>query len=75
MSRSRKKSPCVTYCGRTNKKSKRFCNRKFRRMSKVRLLGDREPLHNLNEAMGTYSFDTDGLARWHNNLETKYLRK
>ena len=75
MSRSRKHSPCITWCGRTNKISKRFCNRKFRRASKVRMLCDREPLHNLNEAMTTYSFNTDGLAMWHNNLDKKFLRK
>ena len=75
MSRSRKHSPCITWCGRTNKKSKRFCKRKFRRKSKIRMLGEREPLYSLNEAMTTYSFNTDGLAIWHNNLDKKFLRK
>ncbi len=47
----------------------------FRHGSKIRMKCNREPFYTLNEVMSTWSFDTDGLAKWHNDLDKKFLRK
>lgn len=75
MSRSRKKSPCVPWCGTTNKKSKRICNRLFRRISKRNVLLYKEPLYRLREIIDVWDFATDGLAVWYNDLDKKWMRK
>ena len=75
MSRSYKKSPCLTWCGNTNKLSKRTCNRMFRRLAKIRLAKGRDLPIKSKEVMDVYDFNTDGLAMWRNNLEKKFLRK
>jgi hypothetical protein len=60
---------------RYKQKVKEKCNRKFRKESKRRVALDEEPLYDLNEACNVYDFDRDGLARYINNLDDKYLRK
>lgn len=75
MSRSRKKSPCVPWCGTTNKESKRVCNRLFRRIARMKIKLDEEPPHRVREIMNVWDFATDGLAVWYNNLDKKWMRK
>lgn len=75
MSRSYKKHPCITWTCKSNKKDKRLANRLFRRLSKILLKMGKEPLHILKECSNPWSFAGDGLARWNNNLNKKFLRK
>jgi hypothetical protein len=75
MSRSYKKHPAARIAGKSDKKDKRLANRLFRRLSKILLKIGKEPLHLLKECSNTWSFSSDGLARWNNNLNKKFLRK
>lgn len=75
MSRSKKKSPCIKPCGGSNSKGKKYCNRIFRRKSKEKILQNKEPLYDLNEAINEWDLGCDGLARYIKNLDNKYLRK
>ena len=75
MSRSRKKHPCITWCGNTNKLSKRTCNRIFRKLSKRGIIDERYMPFDLNQAMNVYNFNSDGLAVWHTDLDKKFMRK
>jgi hypothetical protein len=75
MSRSYKKSLAVKIAGKSDKKDKRLANRLFRRLSKILLKMGKEPLHILKECSNTWSFSSDGLAHWNNNLNKKFLRK
>ena len=75
MSRSRKHSPCLCWCGRTNKLSKRYANKMFRRLSKRMVEQGMRPPFRVREVYGVHYFNRDGLARWRNNIEEKFLRK
>lgn len=66
MSRSTRKHPCCKICGNSNKKSKNFANRRFRRIEKrliYRSQYDRLP-ELLREVSNVYNFASDGLAYW-----------
>lgn len=75
MSRSRKKTPAITWCGNTNKKSKRTCNRIFRKLAKARIRQSQDPPLKLSEVMDTWDFNTDGLAHYRRELDPRYMRK
>lgn len=75
MSRSYKKHPAAKIAGKSDKKDKRLANRVFRRLSKLLLKIGKEPLHRVRECYNTWSFSSDGLACWNNNLNKKFLRK
>jgi hypothetical protein len=75
MSRSRRHTPAICWCGKTNKRSKQTCNRIFRHRSIQNIRNGLEPLHNRNEALNIWEFDKDGKAVYNKDLEQKYLRK
>lgn len=75
MSRSYKKHPAAKISGKSDKKDKRLANRLFRRFSKILLKIGKEPLYRLKECSNTWCFNSDGLARWNNKLNKKFLRK
>lgn len=75
MGKSYKKHPCIKWTGNSNKQDKRRANRKFRRLSKYLIKKGKEPKHLLKEVSNPWSFAGDGLARWINNLNVKFLRK
>ena len=62
MSRSRKRTPACCWVGQSQKKGKRFCNRKFRRTER-RFIGTGEyqriPLRTI-EVMNPYNLGGDG---------------
>ncbi len=74
MSRSRKRIPIFTYIGHSNKISKRFCNRKFRKITKDRLLKSKDLPNKLNEVMTEWEFNGDG-KRYIKNAPKEYLGK
>ena len=66
MSRNFKKNPFTAYVHySSNKKDKVKANRLFRRISKLKIKLDKEPLHSLRECSDTYLFESDGLAFYH----------
>lgn len=75
MSRSRKHSPCLCWCGRTNKLSKKYANKMFRRLSKRMVEQGMRPPFRVREVSNVWCFNRDGLAVWKNNIEEKFLRK
>lgn len=75
MSRSYKHSPCLHWLGNTNKLSKKTCNKRFRRISKLKLFKDLLLPIKLREVMNIYEFNRDGRAVWIKNINIKYLRK
>lgn len=75
MSRSRKHSPCLCWCGRTNKLSKRRANRLFRRIASIAVRQGKIPPSRLREVFNVWSFNRDGLAVWVRNIDIKYMRK
>ena len=75
MSRSRKHTPAITWCGRTNKRSKQICNRIFRHRSRQNIRNGLEPLHKKQEALNNYKFNEDGTAVYIKDLEKKWMRK
>ena len=67
MSRSRKEVAGSTWCCcKSQKKGKRFCNRKFRRKEhQLMAMGEFEKLpYNLNEAMEEWDLGGDGKHAW-----------
>lgn len=58
------KSGFWPWCNGSNKKDKRFANRRFRRRSKQ---NQEDPPTKLNEVSDTWSFNTDGLAEYHDD--------
>ena len=75
MSRSRKHSPCICWCGRTNKISKRYANRRFRKLARSCVRRGLRPPHRSREVSNVYDFDRDGLAAWRNDIDKRFLRK
>ena len=75
MSRSRKHSPCLCWCGRTNKLSKKYANRLFRRLTHSLMRRGMRPPCRMREVSNVWCFNRDGLAVWKNNIDKKYLRK
>lgn len=79
MSRSYKKTPISTICGcKSQKKGKVCCNKYFRRISKIKLLQDKDPLFYKNEALNQWELGGDGKIYWTNldkNKLIKMLRK
>lgn len=74
MSRSFKKHPFTTIaCYFSNKKDKVKANRLFRRISKLKLKQDKEPLHSIKEISDTWNFDSDGLAYYCPKEDYNYL--
>lgn len=66
MSRSHKKHPFITWAvSKSNKKDKIVANRLFRRISKIKMSNDEEPLHSLKECSNVWNFNSDGLAYYH----------
>lgn len=68
MSRSRKKTPVTTYSGRSQKRSKRLCNRIFRRLEHQRIGTDYHIPHT-SEKLWMYGVckemaNSDGLLTW-----------
>lgn len=74
MSRSHKRIPIFKYIGNSNKISKRLCNRKFRKRSKVSLLKDQSPPQKLDEVMTEWEFLGDG-RKYIQDVPEKFLRK
>lgn len=75
MSRSRKKTPILTIaCCKSQKKGKIRCNRHFRRVSKIKLSMDKDPLFNKNSSLNQWMLGGDGKMYW-TKLDKKYLRK
>ncbi len=75
MSRSRKYHTFIKICGSdSNKKDKTIANRKFRKINKLRIKVDKEPLHNLKEISNTYCFNSDGLAFYISKKEYEQYR-
>lgn len=74
MSRSRKKTPIFTYIGESNKISKRFCNRKFRTITRRNLKKGVNPPVKQDEVMTEWEFNGDG-KRYLKNAPKEYLRK
>ena len=75
MSRSRKHSPCICWCGRTNKMSKRFANRRFRRLAHSCVRRGLMPPNRTREICDVWNFDRNGLVEWHNDIDKRFLRK
>lgn len=64
MSRSRNKTLVTTYVDRSQKRSKRVCNRTFRRLEHKRIGTDYHiPLH-VREVMDAWCMQGDGKRRW-----------
>lgn len=74
MSNSRKKTPIFTYKGKSNKISKRFCNKKFRAITKRNLEIGINPPVKKDEVMTEWEFNGDG-RRYIKNAPKEYLRK
>lgn len=78
MSRSRKKNPIFTYAScKSQKKSKRQCNKRFRRIVRHRLPEDTElPIHT-KEVMDVWTMEGDGKYRlsFDNPQYIKAIRK
>jgi len=74
MGHSRKKTPIFKYIGNSNKLSKRFCNRKFRKQTRIAILKNNFCPVRLDEVMTEYEFHGDGKQFVHSPNE-KYLRK
>ena len=76
MSRSYKKSPCVSYvCYFSNKQCKKIAHKLFRARERHGIINDKYLPFRLKEVSDVWDFDSDGLPRWRNNLEKKFLRK
>ncbi len=64
MSRSRKKNLIVTYAScKSQKKSKRQCNKRFRRIVRHRIQKDTELPINTKEVMDVWTMEGDGKHR------------
>lgn len=62
MSRSFKKNPFSAICHyKSNKKSKTLANKKFRKLSKLRLINGKYLPKYVREVSDVYLFDSDGL--------------
>lgn len=75
MSRSRIKHSYIRFFGggrSSNKKSRTFANKKFRRISKIKM--ENAPIK-LREVSDTWDFITDGLAIYVKNPDKEMLRK
>ena len=68
-------TPKFHWCGNTNKLSKRTCNRKFRRVSKLHIISGRCLPNKVREVMNLYSFNRDGSAVYHKDYDEKWMRK
>lgn len=64
MSRSRKKTSVTTYVGYTQKRSKRLCNRMFRRLEHQRIGTDYPVPQHVREALDVWCMQGDGKHRW-----------
>ena len=78
MSRSRKKNPVVTYVNcKSQKKGKRQCNKRFRRITRQMIHRDSDlPLY-MKEVMDVWDMEGDGKHRIQqdDNYYMKSLRK
>jgi hypothetical protein len=74
MSRSRKKTPIERHAGDSQKESKQQCNRIFRRVSKINIGMDSDPLFNKNEELDEYSMSGDG-KRYVKDVCERHMRK
>lgn len=74
MSRSIKRTPILTYIGRSNKISKRFCNRKFRKITRMGLKDSKDLPQKLDEVMTEWEFQGDG-KRYIKDISKKFMRK
>lgn len=77
MSRSRKKTPVTTYAGRSQKRSKRLCNRIFRRLEHQRIGTDYHIPHHVREVMDVWWMQGESKFRWTPDMENyeKMMRK
>lgn len=55
--------------------SKRFANRRFRKLARSCVRRGLRPPHRTREVSNVWDFNRDGLAVWKNNIDKKYLRK
>lgn len=63
MSRSIKKHPFISICVHdSNKWDKKQANKRFRRLSKIKLAFNKEPPIHLKEVSDVWNFSSDGLA-------------
>lgn len=77
MSRSRKKTPITTFVGRSQKQSKRQCNKRFRRLVHQRIGTDYHIPHHVKEVMDVWVMQGDGKFRWTSDMDNyeKMMRK
>mgnify|MGYP004608663875 CR=1 FL=1 len=65
MSRSYKKNPFAAICKyKSNKWDKVKANKKFRRLNKLKLIAEKEPLKSIREVSDVWDFTSDGLASY-----------
>ena len=65
MSRSYKKNPFAAICKyKSNKWDKVKANKKFRRLNKLKLVAEKEPLKSIREVSDVWDFTSDGLASY-----------
>lgn len=67
----------TTYASRSQKKSKRLCNRIFRRIEHQRIGTDYHIPHYVREVMDVWCMQGDGKFRWTPDMENyeKMMRK
>lgn len=74
MSRSFKKHPFSAICSyKSNKKSKTLANKKFRKLSRLRLTKDKYLPKHVREVSNVYLFDSDGLPFYQGKHYYDYL--
>lgn len=55
--------------------SKRFANRRFRRLARSCVRRGLRPPYRSREVSNVWGFNRDGLAAWHNDIDKRFLRK
>lgn len=77
MSRSRKKSPFIGWCGGSEKLDKRAYNRRFRHISRMALNANPwcEVLPHLYEYSDPWTMNKDGKKRFDPKKHAKWMRK
>lgn len=77
MSRSVRKRPCAAWCGGSQKKDKRICNRIMRRRNRVAIrAADVDVVEFLTKrtALNVYSMSQDGSRHWESWLSYQHRR-
>jgi hypothetical protein len=64
VSRSHKRRPHASICGRSQKRDKRIANRCLRRTTRVEVAHGAEIVTTMREAANVYNWSQDGTRRW-----------